>query len=294
MYNVVDEGYYQKNGKELKVHCYLSSGNEACELCNAHYHNYIEILYITEGTIKVWINGKIVFLVPGDLLIINSRVGHVMFSLSKYSYIVIKFSLELLFCDSFALEDTKYFMPLYRKDFQSKHILKKDEISDSHIQSIVYRIYDEWIAEEFGYEIAVRGCILQLFSEIIRQWHSADGFDFLSCPNETVNLIMSAAEYCKEHYADITIEDLSKKFGMSYNYFSRTFKKVMNMSFSNYLTDIKLTVAIRLLLTTNNNSTQIAYEAGFSSSSYFIYSFKKKTGLTPTEYKNHFFNTIYS
>ena len=295
MFNYVDEGIFLRNGKECLVHCYLSQGEYPCNLCIPHYHRYIEILYINEGKIEVWINGKIVILVPGDMLIINSNVDHAMFSQTKYSYTVIKFYIEMLNCDAYTLNDTKYLIPLYRKDFQSKHLLKKDNITNRHIKNIVHRIYDEWDSEKYGYEIAIRGCILQLFAEIIRQWHDMDGFDFLSSyQDETINLIMSAADYCKQHYTDVTIEQLSKKYGLSYNYFSRTFKKVMNISFSSYINELKLSAAIHLLLTTNLNSTQIAYETGFSSTSYFIYNFRKKTGVTPSEYKDRFNRTMFS
>lgn len=294
MYDYINEGMYCKNGIAQHVHCYLANGIQSGEICIPHYHKYIEILYGLEGAVNVWINSEVFHLLPGDLMIINSGIEHIVTTPGPYSYIVIKFSQEMLTCESCILDEIKYFLPIYRRDFYCKHFLKKDEISDNNIKNIVNRIYEEWKNEEFGFELAVRGGIIQLFNEIIRLWRSTESYDFLSMSTKTVKIILSAAEYCKEHYADITTDEIANRCNMSYSYFSRTFKKIMNMSFTHYLNDLKLTAATHLLLTTDKNSTEIAFETGFSSTSHFIYNFKKKTGFAPNAYKQNFLSSISS
>ena len=291
---VRDEGINLRKGDYHQVHCYKGESDFIGELCEPHYHRYIEILYCMSGTIKVWINGNILFLQKGDLLLINSGVAHATYSVSSYSYIAIKFFMEILKCESCVLNETKYLIPLCRKDFQSKHFLKKVDISDSHIKSLVLSIYDEWNNESFGFELAIRSRILQLFTEIIRIWDSSDPYDFTSQFDETVRTILSAAEYCADNYATVTIDEIAKKSGMSYSYFSRIFKKIMNINFTQYINDLKIAAATNLLLTTDFTSTHIAYETGFSSTSHFICNFKKKTGFSPTEYKHNFKKSLQS
>lgn len=292
MYEYVDEGSYCKNGIMQHVHCYLAQGNRAGNLCIPHYHDYIEILYGLGGVVNVWMNSEDFHLLHGDLMIINSGTEHIVTSPGPYSYIVIKFTPEILSCERAVFDEIKYFLPLYRRDFHGKHFLKRDDISDSYIKNIVSKIYEEWVNEDFGYEIAVRGGIVQLFSQIIRLWKNTESNDFISVSNETTKIIISAAEYCKENYTNLTTSEIANYCNMSYSYFSRTFKKIMNMSFTQYLNDVKLTAATHLLLTTDKNSTEIAFETGFSSTSHFIHNFKIKTGLTPTAYKQKVLNTM--
>ncbi len=81
------------------------------------------------------------------------------------------------------------------------------------------------------------------------------------------------------------LDDLCNYVNLSRSACCRYFRKMMNMSISEYLLEYRLSQALFLLNNTDGSITEIALQTGFSTTSYFISAFKKKMLLTPYEYK---------
>ncbi|MBE7037548.1 MAG: helix-turn-helix transcriptional regulator [Ruminococcaceae bacterium] len=96
------------------------------------------------------------------------------------------------------------------------------------------------------------------------------------------NLII---QYLNEYHANILLSDLAKHFNRSNSHISHLFKKESGMTIRAYCNDLKLHDAQKLLLNTDISITEIAFDAGFSDTSYFIYLFKKKFGISPLQYR---------
>jgi AraC-like DNA-binding protein len=73
--------------------------------------------------------------------------------------------------------------------------------------------------------------------------------------------------------------------GLNPTYFSTLFKKEMGVTFSNYILNVKIDHAKRLLKNTNMSLISIAIELGFDNQSYFSNVFKKATNMTPKQYR---------
>ena len=84
--------------------------------------------------------------------------------------------------------------------------------------------------------------------------------------------------------ADLTLESLASAANFNAIYFHKLFKASTGKTLHEYVEDQRIKKAINLLISTNLTLTQIAYECGFSSQSYFSYAFKKKIGSAPREY----------
>lgn len=84
---------------------------------------------------------------------------------------------------------------------------------------------------------------------------------------------------------EISREELAKRVYMSPDYLSKLFKKETGMSLSDYIINKRILLAQQLLSTTELNVVEIAQKAGFSYSSYFVRIFKKKTGITPQQFR---------
>jgi AraC-like DNA-binding protein len=65
----------------------------------------------------------------------------------------------------------------------------------------------------------------------------------------------------------------------------RYFKETMGTSFVDYLRDYRLTIASRLLTTSDSSILDIAAESGFENLSYFNRAFKAHFGMTPRDYR---------
>lgn len=91
----------------------------------------------------------------------------------------------------------------------------------------------------------------------------------------------------EEQYGDITFSrnSVAEQLNINANYADSLFKKQTSKTISTYITDYRLEKSKEILTTTSYSVNKIAGMVGYSGGSHFIYSFKKKFGMTPNEYR---------
>lgn len=103
---------------------------------------------------------------------------------------------------------------------------------------------------------------------------------------KTLDKMKVVLKYVENNYADkISIADIADVAGFSESHFMRYFKETMGTSFVDYLNDYRLTMAARLLQSSDSSVLSISGEVGFESLSYFNRAFKKHYGMTPLQYR---------
>ena len=97
-----------------------------------------------------------------------------------------------------------------------------------------------------------------------------------------------AKNYIEQHFTDryIDIEQLSKICGLSAEYFRQSFKRIYGVTPLQYLVNLKLKLAQKLLLESELSVGEIALQCGFEDSNYFTRFFGQHMGLPPTHYRN--------
>jgi AraC family transcriptional regulator len=90
---------------------------------------------------------------------------------------------------------------------------------------------------------------------------------------------------------DCSLGELSVIANMSSYHFIRVFKNAVGKTPHEYLLDLKINEAKRLLLKKDKSIVDICLESGFNDVSHFTRIFKKRTGLTPKEYRDHLYKT---
>ena len=86
-------------------------------------------------------------------------------------------------------------------------------------------------------------------------------------------------------HRQVNIQQIAANLGTSYSWFRKAFKDYTDYSPAQYFQELKLRKAKELLTETNLSIKEIAYELDFSSYEYFLSFFKKKVGVTPSEYR---------
>lgn len=100
------------------------------------------------------------------------------------------------------------------------------------------------------------------------------------------NFIEESAKYIKEHFRErLTLEMVASKVFVNPKYFSHVFKKEMGVAFTEYVINLKIQYACRLLETTNYPAYRISLESGFSDPSYFNRVFCAQMNMTPQTYR---------
>ena len=93
--------------------------------------------------------------------------------------------------------------------------------------------------------------------------------------------------YINQHYTEnIHLDDVADLANMSKPTFCRFIKQHTSKSFLDFLTDIRLGIASRKLIDTTDSIAEIGYVCGFNNLSNFNRIFKKKKGVTPTDFRN--------
>jgi len=98
--------------------------------------------------------------------------------------------------------------------------------------------------------------------------------------------VEKAEEYILEHFhRDLKASEVANEIHITPNYFSMIFKKELGVSFNDYLNDLRIEKAKQLLADTSDRIFEIAKEVGYKEYKYFVQVFRKKTGMTPTDYR---------
>ena len=109
----------------------------------------------------------------------------------------------------------------------------------------------------------------------------------LACHGENINENSLILQYLGEYHSNVTLDDLSGKFSRSKSHISHMFKKENGMSVRAYCNMLKINDAKNLLRDTELSVTDIAYDTGFDDVSYFMYTFRRETGITPLQYRKN-------
>lgn len=104
--------------------------------------------------------------------------------------------------------------------------------------------------------------------------------------------VQKIQDYIDNNYQkDISLNDMAEMIGMSISSFSRFFKLRTGKTLSEYLIDVRLGVASRMLVNTMSGVAEICYDSGFNNLSNFNRVFKKKKGCTPKEFRENYTKT---
>ncbi len=151
-------------------------------------------------------------------------------------------------------------------------VLKLQPLSDQEDYSCLPQL----ASYEEVYELSMK-----LLDKISGQIH-ADG-------KKTDDMVMSKLlQYIDENFSEnISLQDAADKVFFSPAYLSRFFKEKMGKGFNDYLTDVRMKHAVKLLRD-NKKITEISKECGYKNHSYFARVFREYYHCTPTEYVRNF------
>lgn len=117
---------------------------------------------------------------------------------------------------------------------------------------------------------------------------SSSSFARIKTSNES-RRVNKVQQYIASHYAeDVRLETLADLAGMTPVAFSRFFHQRTGRSLSEYIIEIRLGIAARMLIDTTKMVAEICYDCGFNTLSNFNRLFRKHKGCTPTAFRENF------
>lgn len=193
--------------------------------------------------------------------------------------------MELLMTQSHDLCSSQFFQPMLRGDMAFPTCLSPKDSYYPEVAACINQI-DVMCASSnrpWGYQLSVKAYLLQMFFLIFtnNQYQQTN-------PRNLKNLdkIKTILSYVQTYYATpISIEEIANECFYSKSHFMKFFKEAMGVSFVQYLNDYRLNIAAKMLKETTGSILEIAGSTGFDNLSYFNRVFKRKYGVSPSQYR---------
>ncbi len=239
---------------------------------STHAHEFYELEYIISGTGVQIVNGKTYEVKRGDLIFIDIKDTHSYYSTNKIEvfniiihptlYELIKKSLSNTFIDQYSK------IPTFLRMSTENYI---------EIEELILKIEYEFLRKRLGYKQVLNNYVIALFIDLYRKSLHDQSTE------EDSELKKEIIAYINDNYINLKLADLAAHFGYSPAYFSKYFKRVMDITLSDYLQKKKINCALKLLVDTNLSIEEIMIELGYSDKKNFYQIFKKYTGSTPNQ-----------
>ncbi len=134
-----------------------------------------------------------------------------------------------------------------------------------------------------GSEEIIRGSLIRLLSLLCRQYSVRLNTDHQESREHA--LLYELERYIRLHFATVTADELEKVFHYHRNYYNLLLQKYRKTTFREYLQDIRMKHAARLLKNTRLAVREIALAAGYHNSSHFYHLFERQFGISPSQYR---------
>ncbi|MCK5672123.1 MAG: helix-turn-helix transcriptional regulator [Spirochaetales bacterium] len=252
-----------------------------------HLHDCLEINRIVSGSAKIFVNGRIISVSAGDILLFSSHELH-SWAVSREGaeWKVFMFDKNLVWPDTFNLMEYRYLLPFIYIGVSDIGKLKADQEITDRVRILLKKIDYLFTEKNEGYELEIKANLLLVLSKLY-SFFSLQNMISKSYNRNSFLKLYNVQKHIKEHlFEPISLEFAANIAGMQKNYFSSFFKKTMGINFSEYILRLRLFHAIHLIENTNRTTADIIYECGFNNESYFYRIFKKMTGRNPSFYRN--------
>jgi len=271
----------------VEIRCYSFSFNHHI---TPNYHDFLEITYVYQGNGTVHIEDKKYDASEGDIFVIGDTEFHTVESLFSSSLRII----SLFFLPDFVYSigqnsfDLDYLRPFLDHSVEFKNRIQSKEYNTNAVLDLIEKIFDEKSNQDDLYYLAVKNHLLEILVLIARYFKrfSSDLSQYTKRRSD-IKRIDKVLSYLQTHYQEkITLDCISKIACMSTCYFCKFFKKVTGKTFKEYILSLRIDKARALLLQSDLNITEVAYEIGFENHSYFDRIFRRLTNLSPHDYRN--------
>lgn len=265
---------------------YLSANTKIFHM-SEHSHGFLEMNYQVSGRSHYRVAGKDFFLTSGDLLILNSSLPHRKIHLAEQPGFLQGIS---IYCHGLGRnEDYSLGSILSGCPMLTKYLLEMEEgaiIRDaSPIANLLSSMLEEY--SEHAHSLYLNSLLIQLFFLVdkLLAGHRP--------PSSSDLLHKRYAEILKIHirhqYRSFSrLKDIESFMGLNSTYLERIFHEATGSSIYQFLLETRLSEAARILTDTNIPVGQIDEMIGMNSRQTFYLQFKKRYGVSPSEYRKSF------
>jgi AraC-like DNA-binding protein len=251
-----------------------------------HFHNECQLVYIVSGTGTRIIGDSVESYQEGDLAFVGPNVPHVWYSKTspnqeeKMAISVALYMNPVTVAENLKpFIDTQALAAFFEQSARGISIVgAKRETISTILQESVHQKEVPLLASFLK--------ILELLmdSKDIIWLNDASLLKTYSSKNQ--GRVSKLMHFIQENFrTEITLEQAASVADLQLHSFCRFFKQLTHHTFSDFLNEVRIGFACKLLQQSDLPVTQVAYECGYSNISYFNRTFKKIHGITPRDYR---------
>lgn len=252
-------------------------------------HGYFEVVYLCSGSANCHIQGRLLPLDEGDLVVIGGGLYHRIEgrSSSAVTLAALFFEPDLIRCDG--SDSLDYLTPFLVQDSDFPHVVPARSGVPREVLEMVVRIRSELPAASPRARLAVKTYLKMLLLLLVNYFASFTGtFRTFQSQQVALDRLQLLFRHVRNNCGSaIPVLEAARICGMSESYFMEYFRRFTGLSFAKYLNHYRIERAQGLLATTDESLAAIGSEVGFCDQSYFGVIFRKLVGMTPAAYRQH-------
>ncbi|MGG1676995.1 helix-turn-helix domain-containing protein [Neobacillus sp. NRS-1170] len=269
----------------LPIACYETTINRNVNgYIPLHWHDEFQFVLVVKGETIFQINEENITVREGEGLFINSGCLHmakdkndsgcVYICLNVFPNFVLSQDLFTTYVNPYIQATNIPYLLLVPKELWANNILD----SILKINQLIKQIPPY-------YEIDISLHLTLIWKNLI-----INGIELESEQTELIKSqrMKQMLNWIHLNYAEkILLDDIARAGQLSRSECCRYFKRILKTTPLNYVTDFRIQKSLILLQQPESNVTDVAYQVGFNSTSYFIDKFRKSMNMTPLAYKKH-------
>jgi len=245
-----------------------------------HHHDFYEVYYLLNGQVDYWVDGRIIRMEPGDILLINPQELHRPLlgpETKVYERIVLWINKSYLE----QLSDGEEKLSLCFDQSLPNRICPAD-VERPVLKARMHDLVREFYSRDFGSKISAGGLFLQLMVQMNRLALHTEAPDREE--GQMSPMVRQSLSYIHEHIsAPLSLEGIASQLYVSKYHLSHAFSREVGVSLYRYIMLRRLLLARQLLLT-GQSAGQVSLNCGFSDYASFYRAFKAEYGVSPREY----------
>lgn len=252
----------------------------------SHWHETIEIISVTQGSINVTCNDRSFVAEKGDVLFINSNDYHgCQMGSANLKLVCVMFDMSVLCGRHIDVCEQKYLQPIMNRSIVFENLILHDE----RLSGAVHQLYEHQKSGVTGFQLSVKGELYKILAIMLGSYiEKTLSAHATKIRKKDIKKINSVLAYIDENYTrQLTLEELSAEASLSKFYFSKLFKSYTGKTVIEYINHYRLYKAEQLLRDTDMSVTDIAYNIGFSDINYFSRFFKKIYTISPNRFREN-------
>ncbi|MGN7942402.1 AraC family transcriptional regulator [Metabacillus sp. 22489] len=272
----------------LPIACYETTINQNINgYIPLHWHDEFQFVLVVNGEAIFQINEEDVSIQEGEGLFINSGYLHMAKDKNNSGCVYICLNVS----PSFGLSQelyTIYVSPYIQATNISYIRLVSKELWAKNILQSILQINQLINQKPRYYEMDISVHLTLIWKNLIENGIQLEYEQVEVVKNQRMKQMLN---WIHQHYAEkVLLDDIARAGQISRSECCRYFKRILKKTPMKYVTDYRIQKSLILLQQFEANVTDVAYQVGFNSTSYFIDKFRKTMNMTPLAYKNNYKN----